>query len=339
MIPSTVPPSSAMIAKRKGIVASRFTMEIDSLIAEIISDNISGAQELTSKAGSLVCRFTEEKRSSTLEELRGALLAVGVTLLRAQPALAPFFNLLDRALPELDLAPNGLAAAQAIHRATQAFIEKMEANNQTISAYIFHLIKEGDVVLTHSASRSVREALSHCWKKGKRFSVICTESRPACEGALLARHLAEQGIPTTLTTDALPPSLMTVPRHTHKEISIVLVGADSVSLHGLTNKAGTLGLAMAARDCSIPFYALAGSEKFIPSTFSPDRTIQDKPPEEILASPPEELKIINRYFDITPLPYLTAVVTEKGTLRPRDLIAYLEKLTPHPQLIAALSEQ
>jgi translation initiation factor 2B subunit (eIF-2B alpha/beta/delta family) len=311
-------------------------MDYAPLIEEIIHDNLSGSQELASRAGSIVCRLTEEKKSSPLEELRGVVLEVGGALLRGQPAMASLFNLFDRILPELDRASSGAAAARAVRRATQAFIVEMEEHNRKISAHLFDLVKKEGVIITHSASRSVREALRHCWKEGKRFSVICTESRPACEGVLLAGHLAKQGIPTTLTTDALCLSLMMSPPHGKKESRVVLVGADSVSLQGLTNKAGTLGLAMIAKNCSIPFYALAGSEKFLPSTFPVEKAIQERPPEEILSSPPAGLKIINRYFDVTSLPYLTAVVTEQGILPPKDLEEQLEKLTPHPQLITML---
>ena len=312
-------------------------MDYAPLIEEISRDNLSGAQELARKAGSIVCRLIEEKKSSPLEELRGIVHEVCGALLNAQPAMASLFNLFDRILPELDRAASGAAAASAVRASSQAFIEEMQGHNRKISARIFDLIKKEGVIITHSASRSVREALRHCWKEGKRFSVICTESRPACEGTILASHLAEQGIPTSLTTDALCLSLMMAPPHGNKENRIVLVGADSVSLHGLTNKAGTLGLAMTARNCSIPFYALAGSEKFLPSTFPIEKAIQERPPEEILSPPPDGLRIINRYFDITPLPYLTAVVTEQGILPPQDLEEQLEKLTPHAQLMAALN--
>jgi translation initiation factor 2B subunit (eIF-2B alpha/beta/delta family) len=311
-------------------------MDYASLIEEVIHDNLSGSQELARRVGSIVCRLTEEKKSSPLEELRGVILEVGRALLRGQPAMASLFNLFDRILPELDKAPSGAAATRAVRRATQAFVEEMEEHNRKISAHLFDLVKKEGVIITHSASRSVREALRHCWKEGKRFSVICTESRPACEGVLLASHLAEQGIPTSLTTDALCLSLMMSPRPDKKESRVVLVGADSVSLQGLTNKAGTLGLAMTAKNCSIPFYALAGSEKFLPSTFPVEKAIQERPPEEILSSPPDGLKIINRYFDITSLPYLTAVVTEQGILPPQSLKKQLKKLTPHTQLITML---
>lgn len=314
-------------------------MDLVSLIEEFTRDNLSGAQELARNAGSIVCRLTEEKKSASPEEVRSAVLEAGSALLRAQPAMASLFNLFNRILLELDEAPSGASPAGAVRLVTQAFVAEMGEHNRKISAHLFDLVKREAVIITHSASRSVREALVHCWEKGKRLSVICSESRPACEGAVLARDLAERGIPTSLTTDALCLSLIMAPPHGQKEGRVVLVGADSVSLNGLINKAGTLGLAVIARNCSIPFYALAGSEKFLPSTFPVEQAIQEKPPEEILSHPIDGLKIINRYFDITPLPYLTAVITEQGILPPQDLQEQLEKLTSHPELLSVLNRE
>ena len=312
-------------------------MDLVSLIEEFTRDNLSGAQGLAKIAGSIVCRLTEEKESASPEEVRSAVLEAGGALLRAQPAMASLFNLFDRILLVLDEPPSRAAPAEAVRRVTRSFVAEMGEHNRKISAHLFDLVKSEAVIITHSASRSVREALVHCWEKGKLLSVICCESRPACEGAALARDLAERGIPTSLTTDALCLSLIMAPPHGWKESRVVLVGADSVSPNGLINKVGTLGLAIIARNCSIPFYALAGNEKFLPSTFPVEQAIQEKPPEEILSHPIDGLKIINRYFDITPLPYLTAVITEQGILPPQDLLEQLEKLSLNPQLIAALN--
>jgi eIF-2B alpha/beta/delta-like uncharacterized protein len=306
-------------------------MVLDSQIADLARDNVSGAQDITRRAASLVCRLTEE-RELPLEELKGAVLGAGVTLLHAQPAMASLFNMFSVILHDLDKAPSRPAATRAVLRASRTFLVEMEDHNRKISGLLYDLLGEGRVILTHSASQSTREALTHCWRNGKRFSVICTESRPVCEGVLLAGALVNEGIPTTLITDALSFSLL------KERVDLILVGADSVSLQGVINKAGTLGLAMAAGSCSIPFYVLAGTEKFLPSTVSTEQAIQEKPPEEILPSSPEGLKIINRYFDITPLAYLTAVVTELGILTPQKLTEQLEKLAPHQKLIAELGK-
>ncbi len=311
-------------------------MTIDLLTQEIIHDNLSGSQDLTTKAGRLVLRLLQEKKHSPSEELNRDVLEIGSKLLRAQPAMASLFNLFNRILSDLNKAPHGPAAAKDLHHATESYIREMKEHNRSISAHLFHRVRTKDTILIYSSSRSVTEALFHCWKNGKRFSVICNESRPNGEGTLLARRLATQGIPTSLTTDALALSLMTAPPGSKKRVSLALVGADSVSLRGLTNKAGTHPLAIVAKHCSVPFYALAGSEKFLPSNYPIDKAIQDKPPEEILAHPPKGLKIINRYFDITPLSYLTAVITEKGPLTPLEIKKHLKKLKFHPRLMAAL---
>lgn len=313
-------------------------MGIESLTQEIIHDNLSGSQDLTTKAGRLVLRLLQEKKHSPSEELSRDVLEIGSQLLRAQPAMASLFNLFNRILSDLNKAPDGLAAAKDLHRATETYIREMKEHNRSISAHLFHRVRTKDTILIYSSSRSVTEALFHCWKKGKRFSVICSESRPTGEGTLLARRLATQGIPTSLTTDALALSLMTAPPESKRRVSLALVGADSVSLRGLTNKSGTLCLAIVAKHCSVPFYALAGSEKFLPSNYPIDNAIQDKPPEEILAHPPRGLKIINRYFDLTPLSYLTALITEKGPLSPLEIKRQLKKLTFHPRLTAALKK-
>jgi len=194
------------------------------------------------------------------------------------------------------------------------------------------------VVLTHSASQAVREGLNFCWTRGRRFSVICTESRPVFEGASLARAFAAKGIPTCLVTDAQAFALLKGETEFRGKVSVVLVGADSVSRQGVTNKAGTLGLALAARSWSIPLYVLAGSEKFLPAAYPVQRAIQPKPAEEVLSSPPEGLTVMNRYFDVTPLPYITAVMTEVGLLRERKLTARLGKLTLHPLLASLVQE-
>ncbi len=313
-------------------------MSIDLLTREIIHDNLSGSQDLTDKAGFLILQLLQERKHPSPAGLRRDLLKVGTRLLHAQPAMASLLNLFNTILFALNDAPNGPAAAREVRFATETYTREMKEHNRSISAHLFHRVRTKDTILIHSSSRSVTEALFHCWKNGKRFSVICSESRPAGEGTLLACRLATQGIPTSLTTDALALSLMTALPGSKRRVSLALVGADSVSLSGLTNKSGTLCLAIVAKHCSVPFYALAGSEKFLPSNYPIDKAIQDKPPEEILAHPPRGLKIINRYFDITPLSYLTAVITETGPLTPQEIKNQLKKLNSHPRLMAALKK-
>ena len=99
---------------------------------------------------------------------------------------------------------------------------------------------------------------SRAGRRGAALRVHCTESRPLCEGTVLAQDLARAGIATTLSTDSLAFSLLRQARD-----PVLAAGADAITAEGVINKAGTLGLATAARSWGIPFYVLAGSEKFL----------------------------------------------------------------------------
>ena len=147
-------------------------MDIDSLTQDIINDNLSGAQDLTSKTASLIHSLVRKKQSHSPEELRRTVLEIAGRLLQAHPAMASLFNLFTRILIQLDQAPRGPGAATEVQRTTTSFLQNMEEHNRRISVHLFKLIKQQDTIVTHSASRSVSEALTYCWKRGKRFSVI-----------------------------------------------------------------------------------------------------------------------------------------------------------------------
>jgi translation initiation factor 2B subunit (eIF-2B alpha/beta/delta family) len=236
-------------------------------------------------------------------------------------------HLFNRLLISLDQEAKQIAAE------LKKFERGLDRHNQKIASAAARLIKKGGVVMTHSASHTVKDALCRRWAAGKRFRVVCTESRPAREGALLARALARRGIPPVLITDALAFSMIKGDLERTGKPDLILVGADSVSARGVINKAGTLGLALAARAWSVPFYVLAGSEKFAPRGYPLEKVIRDKPASEILTALPKRLRVINRYFDITPLEYVTAIVSEHGVLRPERMHKTLSSIRIHPELM------
>ena len=71
-----------------------------------------------------------------------------------------------------------------------------------------------------------------------------------------ATFWADPGVPVTLVSDALGPSLM-------EEASCALVGADAVLRDAaVVNKIGTYALALAASDRKKPFYVACETLKF-----------------------------------------------------------------------------
>jgi methylthioribose-1-phosphate isomerase len=162
------------------------------------------------------------------------------------------------------------------------------------------------------------------------------ETRPRNQGLLTAWELAGHGVPYTLIADNAGGHLMQ-----HKQVDLVMVGADRVTRRGdVCNKVGTYLKALAARDNAVPFYACVPSPTI-------DWTIEDgveeipieeRDPDEVrmvrgvdeegryaevrIASP--STPVANPAFDVTPHDLVTGIITEKGVARAseRELLAF-----------------
>lgn len=311
-------------------------MDIPKAIATFSKDNVSGAQALTRRAGDLVHELLGEMPNASLSEIQDRLSKLAVGLIHAQPAMASIFNLFNELFSPMP-SPGDLSRTATLDSRARSFVARLTLHNQRLGGHLADMTVDGATLFTHSASGSVKEALLHCRAQDKEITVVCSESRPICEGAALARELARQGIPTTLTTDAMMFALLYEASLRAPKRSLMLVGADAVSVHGAVNKAGTLGLAVAAKTWSVPVYVLAGSEKFLPASASGDGTIQDRPASEIMVEEiPQGLTVVNRYFDRTPLDNLTGVICEDGVLDVAALATRLAGVRIQPRLLAAL---
>lgn len=154
---------------------------------------------------------------------------------------------------------------------------------------------------------------------GKRIHVLVDETRPRLQGArLTAWELLRLGIPHSLIVDGAAAHFMA-----KGGVDAVLVGADRIAANGDTaNKIGTYGLAVAARYHGIPFYVVAPLSTV--DAAAPDGTaipIESRAAEELTVfegrriAPPGS-PALNPAFDITPAALISAIVTERGVLRP-----------------------
>jgi len=107
-------------------------------------------------------------------------------------------------------------------------------------------------------------------------------------------------------------------------VQAVFVGCDRVAANGDTaNKIGTSGLAILARHYNIPFYVFCPSSTVdLNCRTGEDITIELRDPKEItelyFEKPiaPRGVRCYNPAFDVTDHALITAIVTEKGILRP-----------------------
>jgi methylthioribose-1-phosphate isomerase len=203
--------------------------------------------------------------------------------------------------------------------------EQMEADLK-LSELGAELIEEGSTVLTHCNTGALATAgygtalgvIKQAAEQGKQIKVLATETRPLLQGArLTAWELQKSGIPFSLITDSMAGYFIC-----RGAVSCVIVGADRIAANGDTaNKIGTYPLAVLAMEHGVPFYVAAPTTTIdITLDRGMDITIEQRSPDEVThvqgaAIAPQGTQALNPAFDITPHPYITAIITERGIIK------------------------
>ena len=201
------------------------------------------------------------------------------------------------------------------------------ASTEKLSRLGAELIKDGFTVLTHCNAGPLATAgygtalgvIRAAKEQGKKLSVFATETRPLLQGARLTTwELMQENIPVTLITDSMAGYFMK-----QGEIDCVIVGADRIAASGHTaNKIGTYSLAVLANAHGIPFYVAAPTTTIdLSLTSGYQIPIEERSPEEVthiqgVPIAPAGVRAANPAFDVTPPSYVTAIITEKGIIRP-----------------------
>ena len=162
-------------------------------------------------------------------------------------------------------------------------------------------------------------------ESGKRIAVYADETRPFLQGArLTAWELLRDGIETTIITDSMVGSLMQ-----SGSVDVVVVGADRIAANGdVANKIGTYTVAVLAREHDVPFYVAAPTSTVDLATADGRAIpIEERNRREIthigsVRVAPEEARVWNPAFDVTPNRYVAGIITERGICRP----PYVESL-------------
>ncbi len=245
------------------------------------------------------------------------------TLSRTRPTAVNLFWALERMKRRARLSSSWrelLEEARAIHD------EDIKAN-EAMGLYGAELVPEKASVLTHcnagalatggfgTALGVIRMAI----RQGKSVKVFADETRPVLQGARLTTwELMMDGIDVTLITDNMAGYLMS-----KGEIDLVIVGADRIAANGdVANKIGTYSIAVLAKYHNIPFYVAAPTSTIdLGVSSGKDIPIEERNPEEVkeingVKIAPDGVKVRNPAFDVTPNQLVSAIITEKGVIRP-----------------------
>jgi len=187
------------------------------------------------------------------------------------------------------------------------------------------LIPQGARVLTHCNAgalatgdygtalgviRSARGKLAHVW---------VDETRPFLQGArLTAWELMKEEIPCKLICDNMAGHFMQ-----RGMVDAVVVGADRITSTGaVANKIGTYNLAVLCRFHEIPLYVAAPySTVDLELDNGMDIPIEERDTREVThvgqtQIAPTGVPVSNPAFDVTPPELVTAIVTERGVIKP-----------------------
>ena len=207
-----------------------------------------------------------------------------------------------------------------------AILEEDRAMCRRIGEHGLSLVPDGARVLTHCnagalATGGIGTALAPIYlahEAGRSVEVFVDETRPLLQGSrLTAWELREAGIPVTVLADSMAASLMRAGR-----VDLCIVGADRIAANGdVANKIGTYGVAVSARHHDVPFYVAAPASTFDAATASGDEiVIEQRSADEIACgfgkrTAPDEVRVHNPAFDVTPAALVTAIVSDVGVHR------------------------
>jgi len=301
----------------------------DELADAIREMKIRGAPLLGVAAAYGLALTAHHSKAETKEQLIRELEASATTLRETRPtAMNPFWAI-DRILKKAHETVGGLRdVAKVVVNEAQKIADEDANVNRKIGEYGSALIKDGDVILTHCNAGSLATVdygtalgvIRAAWKKGKRIEVIATETRPQLQGArLTAYELKREKIPVTLITDNMVGFVMA-----KNLVSLVIVGADRIVRDAVINKIGTYSIAVLAKEHGVPFYVAAPTSTLDMDHNSGDVVIEERNSEEVThfrskRIAPRGVKAMNPAFDITPMKYVRAIVTEAGVFPPENL--------------------
>jgi methylthioribose-1-phosphate isomerase len=264
----------------------------------------------------------KEIKTRDLKLARDRLRKYADLLIQTRPTGVNLRWAVERVFKKSDQAETVASLQNLLEREATSILDGELESAQRIGENGARLLEDGDSVLTHcnagalatvgygTALAVVRAAVS----QGKRINVIATETRPLLQGArLTAFELAHDKIPVKIICDSAAAQILS-----RGTVDKVVVGADRILRTGhVTNKIGTLPIALSAKFYGVPFYAAAPISTLDMKTDSSMVVIEERNQNEVLffngkRVGPKSVEALNPAFDVTPPELVSGIVTDRG---------------------------
>lgn len=318
-------------------------------LAKAIKDMvIRGAPAIGVAAAMGIALAVQQSKAKSVEELQAEFPVICETFAHTRPTAVDLFWAIQRfKLRFEDLARTAPKdQAETLERIRTELVkealkvhEERREGDKSIGRFGAELLPKSGRVMTQCNAGALATAgigtalgvIRMAIEGGYRIEVIVPETRPYLQGSrLTAWELHQDRIPLTLITDNMVGHFLKT-----GGVGAVVVGADRIARNGDTaNKIGTYGIAVIARENSVPFYVAAPLSTIDYSLSSGEQIpIEERSEEEVThmagvrISP--DVRAAHPAFDVTPARYITAIITERGVARPPFEESLNKLVTPH----------
>ncbi|MFA5079375.1 MAG: S-methyl-5-thioribose-1-phosphate isomerase [Dehalococcoidia bacterium] len=302
---------------------------------------VRGAPAIGIAAGYGIVLGAQSLRARSLKTFQREMERILEDFAASRPTAVNLFWTIDRMRRALSGIASPAQALKALEREARLIHRQESAAMAGLSRIGSALIGKNCTVLTHCNTGQLATGveygtalgvIKYAAGQGKKVSVYADETRPLLQGARLTTwELQRLKIPVTLITDGMAGHFIKLGK-----IDCVIVGADRIAANGDTaNKIGTYSVAVLAAENGIPFYVAAPASSIDMSLASGEGIpIEERGMQEVLkfngqSIAPRRVRAANPAFDVTPHRYISAIVTEKGIVRPpykRNLKSTLQEV-------------
>ena len=303
--------------------------DLDSVVGAIKTMKIRGAPALGIAAALGVVLGVQKVKSKRFKDFEKELNKSCEKLLNSRPTAVNVYWAIERMKKKVKMnkTKNVSVLKRILLEEALDILEEDRKVNRAIGNHGSRLLKNEDTVMTYCNAGALATAdygtalgvIYSAKKRGKKVKVYVCETRPKLQGARLTTwELLKNKIDVTLICDNTAATVIK-----KKLINKIIVGADRIAANGDTaNKIGTYNLAILAKVHKIPFYIAAPTSTIDISLKNGKKIpIEERDPREVIKgfgrqTVPKNVKVYNPAFDVTPAKYITAIITEKGVIRP-----------------------
>jgi methylthioribose-1-phosphate isomerase len=239
------------------------------------------------------------------------------TLVAARPTAANLAYAVRRVRAAVLAGGSALDEARAIHAQEAAASDAMARHGADLLAGRRRLLTHCNTGALAAPGRGTALAVvAELCERGELDLVLACETRPLLQGArLTVWELQRLGVAHELIVDGAAAGLIAA-----GEVDGVIVGCDRVAANGdVANKVGTYAHALAAAAAGIPF-VVVGPCSTIDAACPDGRAIEieQRDAHEVrgLTGVDAHTPVRNPAFDVTPARLVTALITERGVIRP-----------------------